>query len=367
MGYEAFLVPLHPSDGSPADQTIPVISCTLEEMADPAWWKKQNPDAIVLNLWSAPRYDAIRKAALGATPRVIERLDASGNRVPRIWFGYYFVQTWGGYRDTGQNIILSFFTALSKSLIVYYVPSALERPMALTMAQLPYVVAESPLAAARVDRHIRWHSSGPNRVAQISNPVNTKVMTFGPDDTKINALVAVGRWDAYQKDFPLLIGSAIEFLKKYPDWTFDVVGKGVDKYQTLLSQAPSDVVKRIHVHGRLPQAQFAPINRRAKIHFIASRWEGFCNASVEALCCGCSYVGPINIAASSYLIENQSGTIAPRRRKFDLVDALCAEAEAWKAGRRDPVAIAAKWKAESGSMEVARRTVALLETIPERA
>jgi len=78
-------------------------------------------------------------------------------------------------------------------------------------------------------------------------------------------------------------------------------------------------------------------------------------------------VGPINIAASSYLIENQSGTIAPRRCQSDLLDALCAEVEAWKAGRRNPATIAEKWIAESGYTQVARRTLALLESIPGRA
>jgi glycosyltransferase involved in cell wall biosynthesis len=367
MGYEAFLVPLHPIKDKSQDQTRPVITCTLNQMSDPAWWISLKPDAIVLNLWSAPRYDAIRKAALKATPRVIERLDASGVRIPRIWPRYYFSQCWGGYRDRGWNAWIAFFPALLRCLLFYYVPSVLERPMALTMAQLPYVVAESPLAAARVDRHIRWHSQGPGQVAQISNPVYTKTMHYHPDDAKTNALVAVARWDTYQKDFPLLIGTAIEFLKKYPDWTFDVIGRGVDRYQKLLAKAPSDVLKRIHIHGRLPQSQVAAINRRAKIHFLASRSEGFANVSVEALCCGCSYVGPFNIAASSYLIENQSGTIAPRRCQSDLFDALCAEAEAWKAGRRNPVAISEKWIAESGYTEVARRTLALLESIPERA
>jgi glycosyltransferase involved in cell wall biosynthesis len=367
MGYEAFLVPLNPDGEKTPDSVWPVITCTRAQMADPAWWKKLNPDAIILNLWSATRYDAIRKAALKVTPRVIERLDASGVRVPRIWPLYYFIQTWGAAIDAGKNAWVSFFPSLLRFLVIYFIPSALERPMALTMAQLPYVVAESPLAAARIDRHIRMYSQGSHRVAQISNPVYTKNMFYSPDEPKTNALVAVARWDSYQKDFPLLIGTAIDFLKIYPDWTFDVVGKGVDNFRYLLEAAPPDVVKRIHIHGPLPHTGVAAINRRAKIHFIASRWEGFCNASVEALCCGCSYVGPINIAASSYLIENESGTIAPRRYRADLLDALCAEAEAWNMGRRDPVNISRKWIAQSGYVEVGRRTLALLESIPERA
>ena len=364
MGYEAFLVPFHPSDGRPADQTLPVVACTMEQMTDPAWWRSLQPDAIVLNLWSAPRHDNIRKAALQATPRVIERLDTSGVRVPRIWPRYYFVEAWGAARDVGKNPAVAWVVALLRTLATWAVPSLLERPMALTMAQLPYVVAESPLAAARIRRHIAWHASGSVQVAQISNPVYTKTMFFAPGDVKENLMIATGRWNAYQKDFPLLLSTAVAFLQEHPDWSFDIVGLGVDA--GLIARAPSDVAPRIRVHGKLPQDKVAEMNRRSKIHFTASRFEGFASAPVEALCCGCSYVGPSNLAASSYLAEFESGTVAPRRCQTDLLDSLHAEAEAWKTGRRDPAAISEKWIGQSGYKQVAQRTLDLLETIPDR-
>ena len=363
MGYAATMVTLHSTNGKLPVENSPSLTCTLDQMGDPAWWSALQPDAIILNLWSAPRYDAIRKAALKATPRVIERLDASGVRVTRTWPLQFLIECVGMERDKGRNVVLAWVLGTARALL-YSIPAVMELPMALTMAQLPYVVAESPLAAARIERHIRWHSNAPVRVAQISNPVYTKLMHYRSGDTKINALVAVGRWDTRQKDFPLLLATAVAFLSRHADWTFDIVGNGVTHHQKLLDRVPPDVRERIHVHGSVPYEQLAEINRRAKIHFTSSRWEGFANASVEALCCGCSYVGPNNLAGSSYLIENRSGTISSRRCRDDMLDALVAEVEVWKTGRRDPTAIAEAWMDQSGYEQVTRRTLALLETIP---
>jgi glycosyltransferase involved in cell wall biosynthesis len=363
MGYDSSLITLHSTCGKSPVKDSPGITCTLDEMSDPAWWAALRPDAIILNLWSAPRYDAIRKAALKNTPRVIERLDASGVRVPRTWPAQFFREYFGTERDRGRNVVTALARATARSLL-YSIPAVMERPMALTMAQLPYVVAESPLAAARVERHIRWHSNAPVQVAQISHPVYTKLMHYRPGDPKTNVVVAVGRWDTQQKDFPLLLATAVLFLSRHADWSFDIVGRGVPRHQKLLDRVPVEIMKRIRIHGSLPYEEVVEINRRAKIHFISSRWEGFCNATVEALCCGCSYVGPIEIGGASYLIENRSGTISSRRRPTDMMDALSTEVEAWKTDRRNAAAIAESWIEQSGYLPVTRRTLALFETIP---
>jgi len=73
MGYDVWLVaPVGPET---VTTDRPVLLVSLETMKSADWWRMQNPDAVVLNTWSAPRYDAILQAALAATPRVVERLD----------------------------------------------------------------------------------------------------------------------------------------------------------------------------------------------------------------------------------------------------------------------------------------------------
>ena len=98
LQYDAWLVAL----GDPAqvgNPDLPVIRATLDQLGAPAWWQKQKPDGVVLNTWSAPRYDAIRNAALTATPRVVERLDTDGARSARLFPKPLFYQLWGTYAD----------------------------------------------------------------------------------------------------------------------------------------------------------------------------------------------------------------------------------------------------------------------------
>ena len=121
-------------------------------------------------------------------------------------------------------------------------------------------------------------------------------------------------------------------------------GNGTDGFKPLFQKIPESIRNCVKIHGVLPQASIGEIIRKAKVNYIASRWEGFRNASIEEPCCGCSCIKPINLAASSYLIENRSGTIASRRTCFNLVDAREEEAGAWDQGRRDPNLIAKCWK-----------------------
>jgi hypothetical protein len=62
-------------------------------------------------------------------------------------------------------------------------------------------------------------------------------------------------------------------------------------------------------------------------------------ASAEAVCAGCSVVGPAEIASMQEYTLNQSGTVAITRGVNDLLDALLAEANEWDSGNRNPTYI----------------------------
>ena len=66
-------------------------------------------------------------------------------------------------------------------------------------------------------------------------------------------------------------------------------------------------------------------------------------SSAEALCCGCSVVGPAEIASMHEYVAASSGTLAWTRRTEDFSDAVEAEILAWRQGQRDPVAISAHY------------------------
>src|ERR1700677_3409427 len=98
MGEDAPLVAL-PVPGELPAPGKPVILATVQQLSDPAWWRAQNADAVVLSMWSAPRFDAIRRAACSVTSCVVERLDTDGARSARLYPEPFFLQAFGEYGD----------------------------------------------------------------------------------------------------------------------------------------------------------------------------------------------------------------------------------------------------------------------------
>ena len=72
--------PLPARHPPPSTRHDPVIWASPSEVRNPAWWQNHQPDLVILGLWTRPKYDPIRRAALSATPRVIERADSDGMR-----------------------------------------------------------------------------------------------------------------------------------------------------------------------------------------------------------------------------------------------------------------------------------------------
>ena len=74
---------------SPNHPIPPVLWVSQQDICDPLWWQSHKPDLVILGLWTRPKYDPIRRAALSATPRVIERADSDGMRTASCGFFTY--------------------------------------------------------------------------------------------------------------------------------------------------------------------------------------------------------------------------------------------------------------------------------------
>jgi hypothetical protein len=113
-----------------------------------------------------------------------------------------------------------------------------------------------------------------------------------------------------------------------------------------------------------PHREVGAICQRSKIFLMTSRTESFNIAAAEALCCGCSVVGPVEIASVPFFAGEASGTVACRQRRSHFLDALGAEVQAWEAGMRNPGRIAQTWLAAVGSAAVAKKTLECLASLP---
>lgn len=337
---------------------LPLILGSLKDLENPQWWRDLAPDGVVLNTWSAPRYDAIRRAVLAATPHVIEKLDTGGVRSPKVWFGNYMMQTYGGYVDS-TNIgkkVLAPVLALARTWVTRYVPVLLDRRMASSMTMAPLLAAESPIAVARIQRYLRHYYAKIPKVVCVPHPVDDHSMKWDEASPKENRIVSVGRWNSYQKNFPLLVEVLTEFLRIHPDWSADIVGKLPKNLESVIN--PSDAPK-LRFLGTMDHREMSSVYRRAKIFLISSRYESFNIAAAEALCCGCSVVGPADIGSVPFFTGSHSGTSACRQTTAHFLDALNAEVNQWYSGERNSHLISKHWLPKVGATAVAERVMEL--------
>ena len=262
IGIDAFLATF-PGDG--INQGNPVITADRIQYTLPEWWKDQRPDAIVLNTWSAPRHDDIRRAALSAGCPIIEKLDTDGVKSPRVYPWHSLRRTWVNYdlRHPFSNGIPRKAEAIARFLITYLFPSLLDRKMVRCMERVPVYAAETPLSSARVRRFLEMYRASPMpRVVTIPHPVNTSCMGFASQDRKSDQIIAVGRWDDAVKGWPLL-GKIVEhFLERNPNWSFLVAGSGAEKAGESLQQ---QFEGRFRMLGKISHDQLNEHLRSSKI------------------------------------------------------------------------------------------------------
>jgi glycosyltransferase involved in cell wall biosynthesis len=340
MGHDAWLVALKKPGHEPHPDS-PVIVGSLAELEDPAWWRLQRPDAIILTAWGALPWHALRRAVAALGVPLVEKLDTDGVKSSRIWFWNTLMQ-----RAEPELLTASLLqkgtaaaTGLARTLVAHYVPSALYSPMVRSMSLVPAFAAETPVATARVKRFLRiYHASPMPRVVTIPHPANTDWMRGVPSEAKENIIIAVGRWHVIKKGFPFLLETAKRFLKIRPDWKIVVVGQKPTLKARM--QREMEAMDRFSLVGSLDHKELSSWYQRAKIYFLPSYWESFNIAATEALCCGCSVVGPSKMASVNYFTSFQSGTPSHVRSPDHMTDALLAEVDEWEAGHREPEKIA---------------------------
>lgn len=195
-------------------------------------------------------------------------------------------------------------------------------------------------------------------VVMIPHPVDTSNHRFSGGGVKNNQVIAIARWDVAFKGWPLLKRIAQRFLRIHGDWKLIVAGVGAEKEGAALA---AEFEGRFEMLGFLEHARLSDHLRASKIYLLTSYVESFNIAGAEALCCGCSVVGPGQIPSSAFFAGMASGTPSHRRNADELLDALSAEVGEWESGSRDPVAIAEHWKERVSAESVARRFAELFQ------
>ena len=287
LGHDAFLV-CYRTTHSKDPKGRPVLLINPDEAGSPSWWRNQRPDLVILGLWTRPKYDAIRRAALSATPRVIERADSDGMRTASCGLGTYAKRRYDYFRDLTYRWSAVFSIPVS---ILYSFASVLATPwiearLARTLRLLPALTVETPHATSLWKRLATRLGASSEKIYCIPHPIRTDIFKPAPAVQKKNQTISIGRWESYQKNLPLLLKLLVGFLSQNPSWSSLVIGSGLPK---------SSPHPRITFSGPVSAIKLARRMQESKIFLSASSYESFGLAAAEALCCGCPPLGPAGI------------------------------------------------------------------------
>ena len=298
LGHESYLVVHLATEPSPAPDSCshseirnskspipPVLWPSPLDVRNPSWWQSQKPDLVILGLWTRPKYDPIRRAAVSATPHVIERADSDGMRTASCGLPPYAKRRFDYFRDrtyrwpSPLSIPASIFYSLASILATPWIEARLSR----TLKLLPALTVETPHATALWKSLATRLGADPEKIHCVPHPIQTDIFKLDPAVPKKNQIIAVGRWESYQKNLPLLLKTLRAFLDKNPTWTSLVIGSGLPA---------KSLHPRITFLPPLAPPDLALIMQESKFFLSTSRYESFGLASAEARACCCATLDP---------------------------------------------------------------------------
>ena len=327
LGHDAFLL-VHPANEQPAGhcpssptspnksasapletlaQNDPVLWVSSSDVRNPFWWKDHRPDLVILGLWTRPKYDPIRRAALSATLHVIERADSDGMRTASCGLLAYAKRRFDYFRDHTYRwpSLLSIPASIFYSFASILATPWIEARLAHTLKLLPAVAVETPHATALWKSLARHLGSNPEKIHHVPHPMQTDIFRLAPAIQKKNQIISVGRWESYQKNLPLLLKTLRAFLDKNPTWNSLIIGSGLPA---------KSLHPRITFFPPASPAQLAPLMQESKIFLSSSRYESFGLAAAEALACGTHVVAPEATMLHSPLVEKSARSVPLLRR-----------------------------------------------------
>jgi hypothetical protein len=320
--------------------------------ADPGYWVAHRADLAVVVTWMG-RHEILR-AVRAAGAFAISKTDTDGLLGVRLNPWANFIRMVGSQVGVRQTIGTVWFWAKKYG----WMHKEEDRGYVASASAADLIWAESPKAGRELRRFLAHSESvlPANKLFDAPNPVGAEFLT-GPIRTDRDIdVIAVGRWDSFQKNAGLLHAGLLELVRQRPGVRVAIFGSGAEKaFGTIAAKG-----ENVKVAGAVPRAKIAAALLRSRAILFGSRWEGGRpNAANEALACGCSVVGP-QIPGFIDLYENGYGRAFVRRNGTAVAEAVKEELAAWENGSRDHHKIAAVWRHNLAPSEVCR---SLLERI----
>lgn len=343
-----------------------ILRATLQDMENAQWWKSLGLDAVVLGAWAAPRYTAIARAVKNSGTRLMVRCDSGGPYSQwQMTPAQVLYVNHLGPKYRGHGTPYAWLSSLARSL-AGYIPAYYEKKVLEHMAYADVIMNETPEGVRCLKELLCRYGQieVAARVQYVPHPVR-KEMTCRPGLPKQKRIIAVGRWQSYQKNTPLLIQSLFRALNEHPDYEAHIFGSGTAELQALVAKASGTIKNRICIRGKIPNEELVKEYQASRIFFAPSRSESFNIAAAEALSCGCSFAGSGHIFSFRNFVSKNTGTLARKYAVESMAQALSVEIVAWDLGLRNPSDSAAQWAGEVGQSAVAGRILSALSGLPQ--
>jgi len=347
-----------------ADDFPEMTRATQAELENPEWWLALHLDGLIFYTWGQPRYINMVRAAKKAGILVAQVTDAQGIMSPLAdWSAHIRAENAYFWQETRWKRMLRWVCKILYSHTIRLFTRDLAIVRAIGSSDRFFCV--TPNAEKRFRKLVSrlGHTKTAEHIHFVPLPVNFHFCYDG-SIPKINDVVAVGRWDSYQKRTPLLMESITKFLDSRQDVRFRIFGTTTPELNDWHMKLPSEKRHCVILEGLIPNDQLVAPFQSAKVMLVSSAYESFHIASAEAICCGASVVAcrspfldPIEWQAS-----RNSGRLADRATGESLAQTLLDELAAWDKGERDPIAISAAWAHELHPDRVAARILELCQS-----
>lgn len=355
-----------PGPAMDSDQVADLIRTEYSNLEDPAWWRSLEAEGVVFYGWGSGKYLRIARAIRKSGMFFVSHIDASGmfgiiNGTEYITSLYRLSRALYGGRI---KWVFIFIVRLIYSVSIAIIRNDIKRANHLRNADL--IGAVTPLAVKRIAATCRLYGGSKltRKVVLIPHPVTPYMHydQFSIPKTKPR-IICVGRWNDKQKDVDLLLATALFLLSSCDDIEFEIFGGATEKMHSWWKALPESQQLRFYIRGKVDNCALPKAFQQARILFLSSLYESFHIAAAEALCSGCSVVGPDvpEIPSMKWFAAEPFGRMA-KRDAASLAKAIEEEMTAWDEGRRDPQEISQHWSQQFHAPRVAERILALTKS-----
>lgn len=329
------------------DQTEDLIRTDYSNLEDPEWWRSLDGDGVVLYAWGLGKYERIAAAIKQAGIILVTHMDTAGVLGPLNGLVEFCGSRWRvsiGKYGCGPTAVAHFVASVVYGYTFCILRDDIGRARHLKQADI--IGAITPIAAQRIKKVCHYYGGHKLAARVMLIPhANASYMRYDPNIQKEKLIIAAGRWDDTKtKGTDLLLRTIKSCALSNVHSSFEIYGTITHAMLCWHKSLTSDLARRVLLKGVVSNSQLASTLQRAQISLCTSLSESYHMVSAEALCCGCSIVGPDcpEVPSMKWFAKDPHGRISGRATD-PLSNAVLLELDAWDAGLRNPAVISQTW------------------------